>query len=166
MLLAAPLLAALTPEVGASRIMVFNFAIESFGKYVCSDHRSTRSKTFFVCFGQFANAAALCRRFGRKGSTCAANAFSLCRKQTAYSKSFSKYKTCKRFRLDEGSLACLLAAMSTVKELARAVRYFPRAATRAADCTMWFNIHCLLFYCDDDFSCRPDINNAKIVSQT
>ncbi len=69
---------------------------------------------------------------------------------------------CNRLRLEEGSRARLLATSVVEKDLARAVRYFPRAVIRAGEWTRCFNIHCLLFYATDHLAVAHDFNLHKM----
>lgn len=64
---------------------------------------------------------------------------------------------CNRCRLTDGSRSCAVFAasgpascfafaLSGVRELAKATRYFPKGATRLDDWTRFRRIHCLHFY--------------------
>jgi hypothetical protein len=52
-----------------------------------------------------------------------------------------------------------------VKDVARAVKYFPSAVNLAEDWTMFSSIHCLLFYSQGPFSHRVDIS-FRVFDQT
>jgi len=61
-----------------------------------------------------------------------------------------------RFLFTDGSRFEVVWPSDPVKEVAKAVKYFPNAVNLAVDCAMFSNIHCLHFYPHGPFSHRVD----------